>query len=151
MQLTRSSTLPKLVAQLKRHEGAVKKDGSHLPYKCPADKITIGYGRNIEERGISEDESEYLLNNDIRLSELELTKAFPWFGNLTAERQAVLINMHFNMGLTRLKGFIKALPAIERGDYKTAAAEMLDSVWARRAGNRANELAKQMETGQWQG
>lgn len=142
--------MTKLTEQLKRHEGAVKNNGSHFPYKCPADKLTIGYGRNIEERGISEDEAEYLLNNDIKLSEGELSKAFPWFSNLTAERQAVLINMHFNMGLTRLKGFIKALPAIERGDYKTAAAEMLDSRWAKQVGKRATELAKQMETGQWQ-
>lgn len=143
--------MTKLTEQLKRHEGAVKKNGSHFPHKCPADKLTIGYGRNIEERGISEDEAEYLLNNDIKLSEFELSKAFNWFDNLTPVRQAVLINMHFNMGLTRLKGFIKALTAIERGDYKTAAAEMLDSKWARQVGKRATELAKQMETGQWQG
>lgn len=142
--------MTKLTEQLRRHEGAVKKNDYHFPYKCPADKLTIGYGRNIEERGISEDEAEYLLNNDIKLSEGELSKAFPWFSNLTPVRQAVLINMHFNMGLTRLKGFIKALPAIERGDYKTAAAEMLDSKWARQVGKRADELAKQMETGQWQ-
>lgn len=58
--------------------------------------------------------------------------------------------MHFNIGLARLKGFAKALAAIERGDYKTAAAEMLDSKWARQVGKRASELAKQMETGQWQ-
>lgn len=140
----------KLTEQLKRHEGAVKKNGSHFPYKCTADKLTIGYGRNIEDRGISEDEAEYLLNNDIKLSESELSKAFPWFNKLTPVRQSVLINMHFNIGIARLKGFVKALAAIERGDYKTAAAEMLDSKWARQVGKRADELAKQMETGQWQ-
>jgi lysozyme len=150
MQLTRNSTLPKLTEQLKRHEGAVEKYGYHFPYKCPAGKLTIGYGRNIEERGISEDEAEYLLNNDIKLSEGELSKALPWFGNLSPVRQAVLINMHFNIGLARLKGFVKSLAAIERGEYKTAAAEMLDSKWARQVGKRADELAKQMETGQWQ-
>jgi len=141
----------KLAEQLKRHEGAITKDGRHFPYICPANKMTIGYGRNIEERGISEDEAEYLLNNDIKLSKAELTKAFPWFNKLAAERQAVLINMHFNIGLARLKGFAKALAAIERGDYKAASLEMLDSKWARLVGNRATELAKQMETGQWQG
>lgn len=47
--------MTKLTEQLKRSEGAVKKNGSHFPYKCPDDKLTIGYGRNIEERGISED------------------------------------------------------------------------------------------------
>lgn len=143
--------MTKLAEQLKRHEGAVKKNGSHFPYNCPAEKLTIGYGRNIEDRGISEDEAEYLLNNDIKLSKAELEKAFHWFRSLTAERQAVLINMHFNIGLSRLNGFAKALAAIERGDYKTAAAEMLDSRWARQVGKRATELAKQMETGQWQG
>ena len=142
--------MTKLAEQLRRHEGASEKDGYHFPYICPAKKLTIGYGRNIEERGISEDEAEYLLSNDIKLSELELSKAFPWFNKLAPVRQAVLINMHFNIGLARLKGFAKALAAIERGDYKAASGEMLDSKWARQVGNRATELAKQMETGQWQ-
>ena len=53
--------MDKLLNQLKRHEGTVKNNGAHMPYKCPSDKLTIGYGRNIEDRGISDDETEKAL------------------------------------------------------------------------------------------
>ena len=139
-----------LKEQLKRHEGAVRSpDGSHQLYKCPADKWTLGYGRNVEERGISDEEAEYLLSNDILLSHHELTRSLPFFSSLDNVRQSVLINMHFNIGLTRLRTFRIALAAMQVGDWDLAAVEMLNSRWASQVGSRAVELAEQMRTGEW--
>jgi lysozyme len=53
------------------------------------------------------------------------------------------------MGLARLRTFRRALAAMERRDWETAAAEMLDSLWARQVGARADRLARQMLTGRW--
>jgi len=51
---------------IKRHEGERKNSaGRHIPYRCPANKLTIGWGRNIEERGISNAEAVMLAENDI--------------------------------------------------------------------------------------
>ena len=113
------------------HEGSVKKAGRHMPYICPAGKQTIGYGRNIEDRGISEDEARYLLQNDIDQSQQELSAAFSWFSPLSEPRKIALTDMCVNLGLPRLKTFKKAIAAFALGDYETAAMEMLDSKWAR--------------------
>lgn len=114
-------------------------------YKCSADKMTIGYGRNIEDNGITQEEAELLLRNDIRSTKNELAFKFDWFLLLPEEKQGVLINMCFNLGLTRLLKFKKMLLALESGDYYEAAAQMLDSRWANQVGKRAIRLSKIME------
>ncbi len=60
---------------------------------------------------------------------------------------AVVLNMIFNMGLSRFSGFIKTIGYIENGQYFMAATEMLDSKWAKQVGKRARTLAKLMEAG----
>ena len=128
-----------VVEQIKLDEGLSLK-----PYQCTADKFTIGYGRNIEDNGITEDEAEYLLMNDIKSTQEELLANFEWFLMLSAPKQGVLINMCFNLGLTRFKQFKKMIAAIEMGDYNEAAEQMLDSKWAHQVGNRAIRLSNIM-------
>jgi lysozyme len=113
------------------------------PYKCPAGKLTIGVGRNIEENGITKDEALYLLNNDIKRVCVELDLSIAWWRDLSEPRQRVLVNMGFNMGVPRLLKFKKALAAMKDGKWVIAANEMLDSVWAKqvvaRQSSRAND------------
>lgn len=142
----------KLIDMLKRHEGEVKVRGRHVAYKCPADHITIGIGRNIDPEGgmgLSDEEAEYLLRNDIRRVSEELEKAFPWFKDLDTVRIHAMIDITFNLGLPRLKKFKKALTAMSIGDWKTAEIEFLDSKWARQVGYRAIELAEMIRTGKY--
>ena len=125
---------------LLRHEGLKLK-----PYKCTSNKLTIGVGRNLDDNGISKDEAMYMLNNDIHRCIKEVESAFPFFHNLPTARQDCLIDMCFNIGLTRLLGFKRMLKAIEDKDYVLAAMEMRDSKWYNQVTNRANELAYIME------
>ena len=124
-----------LIEELKRDEGVVLS-----LYQCSAGKNTIGVGRNLDDRGITEDESDYLLSNDIDLCVEELEGTFPWFTTLSDARQRVMVNMCFNLGLSRLLGFEKFLAAMEAGDWETAGIEMLDSKWAVQVGNRSERL-----------
>ena len=124
-----------LIQELKRDEGVVL-----TLYKCSAGKNTIGVGRNVDDRGITEDESDYLLSNDINLCVKELEGTFPWFQTLSDTRQRVMVNMCFNLGLSRLMGFRKFLAAMEAGEWETAGVEMLDSKWARQVGPRSTRL-----------
>lgn len=130
-----------LKERIKTHEGYRRK-----PYLCPAGKLTIGYGRNIEENGITEAEASFLLDNDIKISEAECRRAFRWFDNLDEIRRGVIVEMHLNMGLKRLKTFKKMLSACEKQDYELVAREMLNSLWARKqVGKRAETLANIMK------
>lgn len=132
----------KAIEMLKRHEGLRLR-----PYLCPAGKLTIGYGRNLEDNGISRAEAEELLYNDYYRCKDEL-KQFAFWDALDECRQDVLVNMVFNMGLTRLMGFKKMLNALAMGDPCLAADEMLDSKWARDdVPARATELAALMRAG----
>lgn len=133
----------KAAAYIRRYEGFSK-----LPYKCPTGHLTIGYGHNLEN-GISSAAAEFILKEDLARAEQAVKDAFPWWWKLDNARQFVLVDMAFNMGLAGLKGFKKMLAAMEKGDYQTAAKEMLASKWAAQVGHRAAENARMMETGKW--
>lgn len=127
--------------QLILHEGLKLE-----PYRCTADKLTIGVGRNIEDIGITEDEARYLLDNDILRVSQELDNAIAWWRDLSDVRQRVILDMAFNLGTPTLMKFQKTLGYIEAEDYESAASEMLDSKWARQVGQRAERLSKAMAT-----
>ena len=111
---------------------------------------TIGCGRLIDKRlggGLSEDEINLLLDNDIRKAEAIARTLFPGFPSLSDARKAVLVNMAHNLGQTRLAGFQRLREAVKELDWEQAAAEMLDSRWAKQVGQRAVRLANQMRVG----
>ena len=132
-----------LLDLVKRHEGLRLK-----PYLCTADKLTIGYGRNLEDMGISEDEATYLLQTDIDRCYSELS-VFTWFDELDQIRQEALISMLFNLGLPRFLTFKKMIARLKEKRYSEAANEMIRSRWALQVGERANELAYMVERGEY--
>jgi lysozyme len=137
--------MSKLSDQLRRHEGV----RTHF-YRCTSGLATIGVGRCIEEGslGLSDDEIDYLLENDIKRCKAELL-AFSWFMDLDPVRQDAMVNLLFNLGMTRLMGFRNALAAMERLDFVTAADEFYDSRWAKQVGNRADEVCEMIRTGRY--
>jgi lysozyme len=117
------------------------------PYLDTVGKLTIGYGRNIHDNGISQKEAEYLFDNDFSRCERELAP-YPWYVNQPKNVQDALMNMCFNMGIERLLTFRKMILALTIKDYTTAALETLDSKWAIQVGNRAKDVALMMRQGQ---
>jgi|TARA_B100001094_G_C18123527_1_gene768177 lysozyme len=134
-----------LIEQLKRHEGIKLK-----PYKCTANKLTIGIGRNLEDVGISEEEAEMLLQNDIQEAKYQLLTKFPWMSELDEVRLAALINFTFNVGIGTVSKFVNAMALLKDGSYDMAADEFLNSRWAKQVGQRAIEVTDQIRTGEWQ-
>jgi lysozyme len=127
--------------QLMRHEGV-----RLFPYVDTVGKLTIGVGRNLTDRGISDAEVRYLLDNDITTAINSLT-VFPWFPDLDPIRQRAFVDLAFNLGLPRLRGFTKMLAAAERNDWGACAAELGDSRYAHQVGQRAQTLAAMLRTG----
>lgn len=136
------ATRQQLVADLIRDEGEELK-----PYVDTVGKTSIGVGRNLTDNGISIDESRMLLARDVSRVLVEMTEAFPWASAMSENRQRVLANMLFNLGLTRLRGFKNTLKAMAEGRYQKAADGMRASKWARQVGARAERLATLMEQG----
>lgn len=131
-----------LIEQLKKYEGF-----RSTIYKDTVGKWTIGYGRNLSDFGITMEEAEELLQNDMEIAIIAAKELFDSFDILNDARKAVLANMAFNLGKSRLSGFKKLIKAISDGDYQEAAKQMLDSTWANQVGQRATDLAHMMETG----
>lgn len=137
----------KLLEMLKRHEGV-----EHHIYRCSAGFWTLGAGRNVDPQGglgLSDDEVDYLLQNDIERVIKELSAEYRWFNSLDDVRKDAMIDISFNLGATRLRGFKRALAAMEVADYKTAAKEFLDSKWSRDVKGRATELCYMIEMGSY--
>ena len=128
---------------LKRHEGL-----RLYVYECSAGKKTIGYGRNLQDKGITEAEAEAMLDSDIEYTEERLVSSFEFYKHLDDVRKAVLIDLAFNIGMAGLKGFRKMLKALEEGDYSEAAIQLLDSKYSTQVPNRAMELARLLDGAQ---
>jgi lysozyme len=132
-------------AQLKADEGVIP-----YAYQDSEGYWTIGCGRLIDKRlggGLSDDEINYLLNNDLFRAEKTARALFAGFDRLSEARKAVLVNMAHNLGQTRLAGFQRLREAVKEQDWEQAAAELLDSKWATQVGQRAVRLANQMRQG----
>lgn len=132
----------KLYTQLVLHEGKKAK-----PYVDTVGKITIGIGRNLTDVGLSEDEIQYLFNNDKARTIKDLDNYLPWWRGLDEVRRRVLFDMCFNMGIGTLRTFKNTLNFIQKKMWTSASQNMLASKWATQVGQRAKRLADMMETG----
>ena len=137
--------MSKLINTLRRHEGV-----KNTLYKCTSDKWTIGVGRNLEDVGLSEEEIDMLLQNEITRTEELLDEYMDWWSNLDYVRQDAMINFVFNVGIGTAMKFKKAMTALEEGDYEIAADEMMDSNWSKQVGDRAVEVTEMIRTGEYQ-
>ena len=120
---------------IRQHEGV-----RQYPYKCTEGFTTIGVGRNLDVRGLSPDEIELLLANDLQLCVDDLSK-YSWWPELSSARKAALLDLRFCVGSAGFRGFKRMLAAIQKQDWPLAALELLDSKFAIQTGRRAEELA----------
>ena len=161
-----------LVTMLKKHEGLKLK-----PYRCSAGKLTIGYGRNLDDKyfskielkfifgkteiakdkvlsilkegGITKEQAEFLLAEDISQCILDLKNKLNWFDSIDSVRQDIMMDMCFNLGIRGLLKFKNTLGLIKNKKYIEASKEMLRSDWANQVGYRAIELSGMMKTGKY--
>ncbi len=127
--------------QLIKHEGFESK-----VYHCPAGRLTIGVGRNLEDKGITREEALYLLRNDIKECETDLRTIFDNFEEIDKIRKNVLIDMRFNLGPSRFRQFKKMIAAVRKKDFQKALKEMKNSNWYRQVGKRGENLCEMMES-----
>lgn len=131
--------LDRIVEMLKRHEGLRLN-----PYHCPANKLTIGIGRNLQDRGITESEAFYLLHGDINLVQEELTKNWGVWRTFPEKARLVCIDMTFQMGITGFMKFKETRKLMELGKWLEASEEVLRSRYAVQTPNRALYNSRQL-------
>ena len=125
-----------LLESIKHHEGFVE----HV-YDDSLGIPTIGYGFAIKDLILDEDIAEDILMRKLEKLKRNANARFQWLEDMPQEVQAVVLNMCYQLGVTGVSKFRKAISALQEGDWDEAANEMLDSLWARQTPNRATELS----------
>tara|TARA_R100000482_G_scaffold69066_1_gene25955 strand:+ start:1401 stop:1844 length:444 start_codon:yes stop_codon:yes gene_type:complete len=129
----------KIKYMLKKHEGL-----RTFPYKCSENKLTIGIGRNLEANGISEEEANYLLENDIKRVTENLTKNWGVWRTLPENARLVCIDMAFQMGINGFMSFVNTRKLMEEHMWIDASEEILRSKYAIQTPNRALYNSRQL-------
>ena len=124
------------IEDIKKHEGF-----RQFPYRDTVGKLTIGYGFNLDDVGLSVEESELILADRVAAISADLAATYDYYPSLPKEAKAVLIDMQYNLGKVGLSKFKRMHEAFRDGAYLHAATEMLDSRWAVQVGRRATNLA----------
>jgi len=152
---------------IKRHEGR-NKENPNRAYPDPiyGSKIpTIGWGYNlkksvakqeIESLGLdynsvvsgkielSEEQIEFLFQRDLARAIEDAKQYLSNFSEQPSAVKNIIVDMSFNLGMTRLSNFVKLRDALIRKDYKSAAEEMKNSKWYKQVGDRGIELYTMM-------
>lgn len=138
-----AETLATLVDTLRAAEGY-----RYMPYTDTEGVLTIGIGRAIGRVGISRDEAELMLANDVSRAIKGLDMALPWWSSLDEVRQAALAEMAFQLGVNGVLNFRKMRDALMVHDYDRAADEALNSRWHVQTPKRCERIARMLRTGQ---
>lgn len=133
--------LIKLQRQLKLHEGEKR-----FPFVDTVGKITIGTGRNLTDKGISQATINQMFSEDVTDTVNFLNSHLSWWTSLDDVRQRALVDMTFDL-MGKVLDFKKMLTALQVKDWPTAATELLNSTFAAQTGQRARDLAAQFRTG----
>lgn len=117
------------------------------PYRCTAGRLTIGVGRNISDKGITESEAMFLLDNDIEECTRDLANTIfkGMFYSFPTNIQSVLCNMRFQLGYSGFRNFKRMIKAFQEWDFAEAAVQMEDSAWYEQVTPRAKELIKMVK------
>ena len=146
-------------SMIERHEGRrneVYKDSLGIP------TIGIGYnlrnatakedlakvGANLKEvlRGkqLSDDQVNELFRMSLDRALKDAKSYYPEFDKLPDAAKGVLVDMSFNLGLTKLNGFKDLKTALGKGNYNAAADAMIDSAWYKQVKTRGVKLVNIM-------
>lgn len=151
--------MEKWCARLIEHEGM-----QLMPYRCPAGKLTIGVGRNLDDNpptfeekralgdymhGITANAAKMLLRNDIQRFYAALKRTVAGFEELDEERQYALLDMCFQFGVKGFRKFRRLRRAVEKKNFDMAAFECLTSKYAAQAPRRTRRVARLLKFGVW--
>ena len=136
----------RLLKRIEKHEGY-----RQFVYLCPAGKLTLGIGRNVDEdggKGISRAEAKVLLSNDVDVFADQLSLTYAWFNYLDDIRKEAMVEMAFQLGMGGFSKFRNMIMAMGDRHHVKAALEMIDSRWHEQTPARCEELAEMVRTGE---
>jgi lysozyme len=145
-----SDNLMKLLTAHEGYEQFPYDDATGKRVHADIGNVTVGIGFNLENGGFSLAECKTILSMRLSLIVNQLTQDLPFFAQLDEIRQAALIDMAYNMGISGLLEFKATLEALSHQDYETAAKDIANSLWASEVGaERFNDITTMIRKGYW--
>ena len=127
-----------------------KNEGLELkPYEDTVGKITIGYGRNLTDKGISNEEARDMAVSDLVETWEGLLDSDPYITLMDPVRRAAVIDLAYNLGISGWRQFRRTRDHLAAGEYELAAEDLMDSKWFRQVGLRGPRIVKMIVTGLW--
>ena len=135
-------------------------------YKDSKGNRTIGIGFNLEDaanrkflkregidinelfdgRKLSENETRTLYNHSLTQAFKDAQSYDPNFAKRPEAVKMTLVDMAFNLGLTRLNKFKDMKAGLMNNDYNVAADEMIDSKWYKQVKSRGPRMVQVMRS-----
>jgi len=111
------------------------------PYRCTAGRLTVGYGRNLDDVGISQRVADIMLEEDLQVAEKACNRIFgDLFNSWGENRKLGWINLAFNLGYNRLMQFRNTLRAARIEDWPEVEEGLRGSLWFKQVGKRAERV-----------
>lgn len=131
-------------------EMLIKDEGwRNKPYRCPAGKLTIGVGHNLDANGLSDDVIENILDEDIDAAEKFAIEVFgSAFHGFEVGRQMAIVGMIFQLGTGGFRKFHRTIKAMKEGRWGDAADYGMQSLWAKQTPARARRVTEMLRTGE---
>ena len=129
-----------LIESIKQHEGYVG-----VVYKDSLGIDTIGYGFAIKDLELDKDICDIIIERKVNALNDMVKIKFSWYKYMPPEIQDVVMEMCYQLGVGGFSKFKKTISYLQNKQFKDAAEEMLDSLWAKQTPNRAKELSNRVK------
>jgi lysozyme len=90
------------------------------------------------EQTLTDDQIDALLDQTVNQAMQGARQVVPGFDSLPDDKQVVIVDMFFNLGVRGFSQFVHAIEAVNNQDWPTAAQQMQQSAWFRQVGARAS-------------
>jgi lysozyme len=137
-----SLNLVELEKDLKLDEGRRDK-----PYMDTTGHLTIGYGHNLDAKGLCEAALVAQLHFDMDEAIADLDRVIPSWRTHPEPVQRALVNLTFNLGISKLVRFDMTLRLIAQRKYVQAATNLMKTLYAKQVPNRARKVAALIKSG----
>ncbi len=127
-----ATMISQLAAEVKKQEGYSKylyiDNGGY----------SIGYGTNVTD-GLSKVEANWLLIHRLYVARKKLER-FGWYRVQNRTRKMALIDLTYNLGISRLLRFRDFIWCLSHGYFHAAANQLKSSLWFSQVGRRGRKI-----------
>lgn len=142
----------RLIAQIVADEGTgPMRHGRFFPYTDTVGRVTIGYGRNLSDTGISQATADQMLGENLNEAIVDLSgPAFlPWFPALDPVRRRAVVELRFNLGPQGWRSLTTVIALLAAGAFVAAAADLAQTKWATQVSpTRRDRIIRMLGTGE---